>query len=50
MGKVAKNNARRDIIMRRLVKEVSNGMYVNLGIGIPVLLPSALPKDVEIFL
>lgn len=46
MGIVPKNNERRDIIMRRLVKEVKNGMYVNLGIGIPVLLPSALSKDV----
>jgi len=34
--------------MKRAVKEVKNGMKVNLGIGIPLLLPSLLPKDVRI--
>jgi acyl CoA:acetate/3-ketoacid CoA transferase beta subunit len=29
--------------MRRAAKEVKNGMNVNLGIGIPTLLPSVLP-------
>jgi acyl CoA:acetate/3-ketoacid CoA transferase beta subunit len=28
--------------MRRAAKEVKNGMNVNLGIGIPTLLPSVL--------
>lgn len=49
MGKkTGKNDAARDAIMRRLSQEVHNGMYVNLGIGIPTLLPSHLPEGVEI--
>lgn len=35
-------------IMRRAAKEVRDGMNVNLGIGIPMLLPSVLPPDVHI--
>ncbi len=34
--------------MKRATKEVTNGMNVNLGIGIPCLLPAQLPKDVKI--
>jgi acyl CoA:acetate/3-ketoacid CoA transferase beta subunit len=34
--------------MKRAAKEVTNGMNVNLGIGIPTLLPSVLPPDVKI--
>ncbi len=36
--------------MRRAAKEVRNGMNINLGIGIPTLLPEVLPKDIEISL
>lgn len=35
-------------IMRRAAKEVRDGMNVNLGIGIPMLLPSVLPSNVHI--
>jgi 3-oxoacid CoA-transferase B subunit len=35
-------------IATRAAKEVKNGMNVNLGIGIPTLLPSVLPVDVKI--
>ena len=35
-------------IARRAAKEVKNGMNVNLGIGIPTLLPSVLPEGVSI--
>lgn len=31
-------------IIKRAAKEVRNGMNVNLGIGIPLLLPAQLPK------
>lgn len=40
----------RDKIAKRAVKEFRNGMYVNLGIGIPTLIPKFLPKDVKIIL
>lgn len=41
-------NATREKIVRRVAQEVKSGMYVNLGIGIPTLLPNYLPKGVII--
>lgn len=38
----------REKIIKRAAKEVTDGMYVNLGIGIPTLLPNYLPKGVSI--
>jgi 3-oxoacid CoA-transferase B subunit len=35
-------------IMKRAAKEVKNGDSVNLGIGIPTLLPECLPPEVKI--
>lgn len=35
-------------IIQRVAKEVKSGMSVNLGIGIPTLLPSVLPSHVKI--
>lgn len=37
-------------IMRRAAQEVKSGMNINLGIGIPTLLPSVLPAGVQISL
>ncbi|KAJ5740533.1 hypothetical protein N7493_000405 [Penicillium malachiteum] len=39
--------ARRERIVRRAAKEFKDGMYVNLGIGIPLIAPSYLPEGVE---
>ena len=38
----------REKIAKRAAKELDNGMYVNLGIGIPVLVPAFLEKGVQI--
>jgi 3-oxoacid CoA-transferase B subunit len=38
------------VIARRAVKEIKNGMYVNLGIGIPTLVPQYLPEGITITL
>jgi 3-oxoacid CoA-transferase len=38
----------REIIAKRLAKEVKDGMYVNLGIGIPTLMPHYLDPKVKI--
>jgi 3-oxoacid CoA-transferase len=42
--------ARRERIVKRAAKEFKDGMYVNLGIGVPLLAPSYLPKGVEVVL
>jgi acyl CoA:acetate/3-ketoacid CoA transferase beta subunit len=38
----------REKIAKRAVMEVKNGMYINLGIGIPTLIPNYVPKGVDI--
>jgi 3-oxoacid CoA-transferase len=41
---------RRERIVKRAAKEFKDGMYVNLGIGIPLIAPSYLPEGVEVVL
>ncbi|KAJ9092378.1 hypothetical protein QFC21_006880 [Naganishia friedmannii] len=41
---------RREKIARRAAKELKNGMYCNLGVGMPVLAASFLPPGTEIWL
>jgi len=40
----------RDRIVKRVARELKDGDYVNLGIGMPTLVANHLPKDREIFL
>ncbi len=37
-------------IARRAAKEISSGVYMNLGIGIPALVPAMLPNDFDVTL
>ena len=37
-------------IAKRIAKEVKNGMYVNLGIGIPTLVANYIPEGIEVVL
>lgn len=37
-------------IAKRIAKEVENGQYINLGIGIPTLVANYIPTDLEVVL
>ncbi|HXN72033.1 MAG TPA: CoA transferase subunit B [Candidatus Acidoferrales bacterium] len=41
---------KREIIARRVAHELRDGYYVNLGIGLPTLIPSFLPPSMEVIL
>lgn len=41
---------KRERITKRAAKELKDGMYVNLGIGIPLATPSLVPEDMEVIL
>ena len=41
---------RKILITKRAAKEVKNGMYVNLGIGMPTIIPNFIHKDIEIII
>lgn len=38
----------RSVIVKRAVQEIQDGMYVNLGIGMPTLIANEIPSDFDV--
>lgn len=49
-NKVTKDAERRERIVKRISRELKDGFYVNLGIGLPTLIANHVPKSIDVIL
>ena len=49
-GKVGKDIEKRERIVKRIARELRDGFYVNLGIGMPTLVANYVPRGIDVIL
>src|SRR6202011_5644829 len=50
MNKPAKDIDKRERIVKRIARELRDGFYVNLGIGLPTLIANHVPPGMDVIL
>src|ERR1700678_2756436 len=49
-GKAPKDTDKRERIVKRIARELRDGFYVNLGIGLPTLIANYVPPGIDVIL
>jgi 3-oxoacid CoA-transferase subunit B len=49
-AKPGKDNEKRELVVKRIARELRDGFYVNLGIGMPTLVANHVPPGMDVIL